>query len=129
MPLLTGTNGQDTLTGTSGDDSLNALSGADSISALGGNDYISIDDSGAAILSCTIITLDANELLASIHNDKQRMPLILPQDAVETWLKGTADEAKALLAPYPAERMRAHPVSKRVNKPANNEASLIEAVA
>ena len=47
MPLLTGTNGQDTLTGTSGDDSLNALSGADSISALGGNDYISIDDSGA----------------------------------------------------------------------------------
>jgi putative SOS response-associated peptidase YedK len=103
--------------------------GDNELFSIGGLWDESIDDSGATTLSCTIITLDANELLASIHNDKQRMPLILPQEAVETWLKGTADEAKALIAPYPSERMRAHPVSKRVNKPANNEASLIEAVA
>jgi SOS response associated peptidase (SRAP) len=41
--------------------------------------------------SCAIITMPANELLAEIHNAKQRMPLILPPEAVDTWLTGTPE--------------------------------------
>ena len=33
--------------------------------------------------------MPANELLTEIHNAKQRMPLILPPEAVDTWLTGT----------------------------------------
>ena len=33
-------------------------------------------ESGEDVLSCAIITMPANELLAEIHNAKQRMPLI-----------------------------------------------------
>ena len=46
--------------------------------------------SGEDVLSCAIITMPANELLADIHNVKQRMPLILPPEAVDTWLTGTS---------------------------------------
>jgi putative SOS response-associated peptidase YedK len=77
------------------------------------------------VLSCAIITMPANELLKKIHNAKQRMPLILPPEAVDTWLAGTPAEAKALLVPYPSELMRAHPVSKRVNTPANDDPELL----
>jgi putative SOS response-associated peptidase YedK len=59
-------------------------------------------------------------LLTEIRNAKQRMPLILPPEAVDTWLTGTPDQAKALLVPYPSELMRAHRVSRRVNKPEND---------
>jgi putative SOS response-associated peptidase YedK len=36
------------------------------------------------VLSCALITMPANELLTEIHNAKQRMPLILPPEAVDT---------------------------------------------
>ena len=52
------------------------------------------------MLSSAIITMPANEPLTEIHNAKQRMPLILPPDAVDTWLTGTPEQAAALLAPY-----------------------------
>jgi putative SOS response-associated peptidase YedK len=55
------------------------------------------------------------------------MPLILPPEAVDTWLTGTPDQAKALLVPYPSE-MRAHRVSKRVNAPRNDDPELIAPV-
>ena len=77
------------------------------------------------MLSCAIITMPANELLTEIHNAKQRMPLILPSEAVDPWLAGTPEEAKALLVPYPSDLMRAHPVSKRVNTPRNDDPELL----
>ncbi|HET6263631.1 MAG TPA: SOS response-associated peptidase family protein, partial [Usitatibacter sp.] len=40
---------------------------------------------------------DANEAVARIHD---RMPVILPPDAVEAWLAGPPAEALALLKPY-----------------------------
>jgi putative SOS response-associated peptidase YedK len=103
--------------------------GDDELFAVGGLWDTSVDDSGTETLSCTIVTLDANELLARIHNARKRMPLILAKEDVDTWLAGSPEAAKALIHPYPAERMRAHRVSKRVNKPANNEPALIDEVA
>jgi len=44
-----------------------------------------------------IVTTDANETVARVHD---RMPVILPMDAVDTWLTGPPDEARALLTPW-----------------------------
>ncbi len=52
--------------------------------------------------SFTIITLPANELMAKIHNEKQRMPAILRMEDVETWLTGTPEQARAALIQFPA---------------------------
>lgn len=82
-------------------------------------------DDGAALESCTIITMPPNPLLAEIHNVKQRMPAILQSQDVDAWLTGSADEARATLKPYPADSMVAWPVSRQVNTSRNNHAGLI----
>jgi len=74
---------------------------------------------GSLIRSCTIITTAPNSLMASIHS---RMPVILDAAAYSTWLDPTpkgADILQPLLRPFPAEGMRAYPVSTFVNRPAN----------
>src|SRR5438876_8226876 len=58
---------------------------------------------GQVIRTCTIITTEPNELMASIHT---RMPAILPRDAREIWLDAALGDEHALmplLAPYPAD--------------------------
>jgi putative SOS response-associated peptidase YedK len=71
--------------------------------------------------SCCIVTCDTNELTADFHD---RMPVIIAAKDCDTWLTGTARQALALLKPYPAEEMRAYPVSSRVNSPKNDSADL-----
>jgi putative SOS response-associated peptidase YedK len=87
-------------------------------------------DDGTALESFTIITLPAHPMMAEIHNapGKQRMPVILDRKDYEAWLSGTVEEARAVLKQYPADSMLAWPVSTRVNKPQNNDATLIEAI-
>lgn len=69
--------------------------------------------------SCTIVTTEANELVAPVH---ARMPVILSLEGSARWLAGgQTEELQALLAPFPADGMRAHPVSPRVNNPANDD--------
>ena len=82
---------------------------------------------GSHILSCTLITLPANRLLAQVHNEKQRMPAVLARADHAAWLTGSAPEALATLKPYPDELMLAYKVSRRVNSAKlPNDASLIE---
>ena len=67
--------------------------------------------------SCTILTTDANELVAALHD---RMPVILDPQQFEQWLDPAVDDPEILsplLAPYPADRMTAYPVSRVVNSP------------
>ena len=52
---------------------------------------------GEPVQTFTIVTTDANSHVAKIHD---RMPVILPMDAVDTWLTGPTDAALALLKPY-----------------------------
>lgn len=85
----------------------------------------SVRADGAEMQSCTIITMPPNKLMAEIHNVKQRMPAILAAEDIGAWLSGSADEARPTLKPYPADLMSAHPVSKRVNAPKNNDEGLI----
>ena len=82
---------------------------------------------GARVLSCTLITVPANPLLAEIHNEKPRMPAVLAAEDEERWLSGSASEARLTLRPYPEGFMVGYRVSRRVNNPRlPNEASLIE---
>jgi putative SOS response-associated peptidase YedK len=78
--------------------------------------------------SVTIITLPANDFMAKIDNEKQRMPAILRFEDVEAWLTGTPEQAKAALMQYPGEQLRAHRVSPRVNTPKNDDEGLLEAI-
>ena len=71
-----------------------------------------------------VITTDANELLAQIHN---RMPLILAPSDYARWLSDEPDP-RDLLRPFPAEPMRMWPISTRVNKPENDEPSILEPI-
>jgi putative SOS response-associated peptidase YedK len=82
---------------------------------------------GSHVLSCTLITVPANRLLAEVHNGKPRMPAILAQSDHDSWLNGAPQHARAALRPYPAGLMEAWKVSRRVNNPRlPNDATLIE---
>jgi putative SOS response-associated peptidase YedK len=70
--------------------------------------------------TCTIITGEPNEFVREIHN---RMPVILPEERHEAWLSGEA--GKDILIPFPADRMKAWPISPRVNKPQNNDSEIV----
>jgi len=52
---------------------------------------------GDPVETFTIVTTEANEAVARIHD---RMPVILPLEAVDTWLTAPPAEALALLQPY-----------------------------
>ncbi|MGB3633049.1 MAG: SOS response-associated peptidase [Rubrobacteraceae bacterium] len=87
-------------------------------------------DGGEEVRSATIITTEPNEVVAEIHN---RMPVILPPDLYDVWLEPDNDDREELLsmlvsASPPAEEMEAYPVSKRVNRPANDEPGVLEPV-
>src|SRR5512136_217712 len=70
--------------------------------------------------SCTIVTTEANELLAPIHD---RMPVILDPGDFALWIDPKEKDTErlvGLLRPYPPEPLLAYPVSLLVNNPAND---------
>jgi putative SOS response-associated peptidase YedK len=92
----------------------------------------SVREDGTVVESCAHLTMPANELMADIHNTgnhPRRMPAILRREDHAAWLHGTADEARAVLHPYPADLMVAHEVSQRVNSVRNNGPDLIAPIA
>lgn len=85
-------------------------------------------DGAEPIASYTIITTEANEMVAKLHD---RMPAILPEQDHDAWLDPKNEQTDALqklLKPYPAEEMRAYPIRLRVNNVKNDEPELIEPV-
>jgi len=64
--------------------------------------------------SFTIITTEANPLMAKIHNRKKRMPVILSPEDEDAWISKTVDkgELNALLRPFPENKMEAWTVSR-----------------
>lgn len=84
---------------------------------------------GDEVRTCAIITTEANDLMSEIHH---RMPVILHPEDYEMWLDPSFEEKEplsALLKPYPDEAMEAYPVSRRVNRPTNDEPGCIEPAA
>ncbi len=83
------------------------------------------DPSGKTVETCTIITTDANELLAELHD---RMPLIVHPSDYDAWLDAGNPRAEELLKPFPAREMRYYPVSAHVNKADNDDAECMTLV-
>ncbi len=78
--------------------------------------------------SYTILTTSPNRVVKPLHD---RMPVILPPEHWNSWLGLTGaapPELEALLGPHPAEEMEAHPVSRRVNSPANDDPGVLDPV-
>ena len=71
---------------------------------------------GEDIYSYTIITTDANPLMAMIHNKKKRMPVILNKDEYDQWLNKDIkkDQALSLLDAYDQNEMEAYTISKLI---------------
>ncbi|WP_286883448.1 MULTISPECIES: SOS response-associated peptidase [Sphingobacterium] len=58
----------------------------------------------------SVITTAANPLLEEIHNEKKRMPLIIPPDRRDAWLNAsTKEDVQQLMIPYEGE-LGAHKV-------------------
>jgi len=75
---------------------------------------------GSTLRTCTIITTEPNELMATLHN---RMPVILNQKDYAQWLGAapqTPDHLLHLIKPFPSDKMSAYAVSTLVNKPGND---------
>lgn len=80
---------------------------------------------GQVIESYAIITTDANEIMAPVHD---RMPVILPAEAIDAWLDPDYEDTtglKELLVPYPADEMQERAVSTRVNSSRNEGPDLL----
>ncbi len=72
---------------------------------------------GEVFKTFTIVTTEANDLMAVIHNSKKRMPVILDRSEEQKWisLSTPPEEAQSLLKPCPSDILRAHTISNLVN--------------
>ncbi len=80
------------------------------------------DPNGQWQRTFAILTVPPNELVAQIHD---RMPAILQPEDYARWL-GDEPDPHEVLKPFPAELLRMWPISTRVNKPENDEPSILE---
>ncbi|MFX3617135.1 MAG: SOS response-associated peptidase [Sporolactobacillus sp.] len=83
---------------------------------------------GKQLFSCTIITTEANERMAPIH---ERMPVILRKEDEPLWLNPDLHapvDLNRLLKPYDAELMEAYPVDQAVNQVKNNYPELLKRI-
>jgi putative SOS response-associated peptidase YedK len=72
---------------------------------------------GEIISTFSIITTDANDLMAVIHNSKKRMPVILDKTEEYQWLNLSIESSEALkmLKPCPSDILKAHTISPLIN--------------
>ena len=83
---------------------------------------------GELVQCAAMVTTDANELMAPIHD---RMPVILPREHFDAWLAPDAAEGELLdmLVPYPADLMAAARVPPLVNSVKNDGPECVEPAA
>lgn len=82
--------------------------------------------SGEDLVTFTILTTDANPLVASIHN---RMPVIVAPEHYGIWLDPEMDNVEklqAILTPFPERLMEAYPIGTLVNSPRNDRSEIVE---
>jgi putative SOS response-associated peptidase YedK len=80
---------------------------------------------GEVVYSCAIITTEATEALAVIH---ERMPVILPKDALNAWLDPVGEDPltlQRLLQPS-LEPFEARPISRLINNPRNDGPEILD---
>ena len=80
------------------------------------------------LVSCTIITTDANRATRKIHD---RMPVFLAEPDFDIWLDPCfrdAEKLKAILAPADDRLLQPIAVSRRVNSPKNDDPACVQPV-
>jgi len=78
--------------------------------------------------TCAILTTPPNSLVAEVHD---RMPAILNEEDYERWLDpGITDPERVAdcLKPFDPNWMKKYPVSNRVNRPENDDATCAEEI-
>jgi len=84
---------------------------------------------GDMISTFSVITTDANELMAGIHNSKKRMPVVLEKKSEPLWLDLSADREQVgqLLETYPSSVLASHTISDLINRnvPGRNSPEII----
>jgi len=75
-------------------------------------------ETGEILKTFSIITSDANSLLAKIHNTKLRMPVILTEENEKSWLNENLekDDIEAFLKPYRGKDLEAYTISKMITQ-------------
>ena len=84
------------------------------------------DPDAEPLRTCSIITTDANQVVARTHD---RMPVMLPPDAWGAWLdvdQHDLDVIEGLLVPEPPKELEVYPVSTDVNNVRNDGAHLLD---
>lgn len=87
-----------------------------------------VSPEGEEVLTCCIITTDANELMMPIHD---RMPVILAPNDYGAWLdpgNPDADGLRALLGPAAADGMIAYKVCRAVNSSRGDSPTFVEPI-
>ena len=69
-------------------------------------------------LTATILTIEANEFFAEVHNKKKRMPLVLDEFHYEDWIDNLSDsEINEIMATgFTSKPFSAHPISRDLYK-------------
>jgi putative SOS response-associated peptidase YedK len=80
---------------------------------------------GSELTTCSILTTDASSFLAPVHH---RMPVILPAAQHRPWLDPLAEFDGDILPPFEDPDLIYFPVSRDLNKPANDHPGLLEEV-
>jgi putative SOS response-associated peptidase YedK len=80
-------------------------------------DYWTHPQTGEKIGTYSILTVEANELMAQIHNLKKRMPVIIPRELESAWVTPelTKSSIDKLMIQYPSDQMEAYPIPKFAN--------------
>jgi putative SOS response-associated peptidase YedK len=75
------------------------------------------DNTGEVFSTFSIVTTEANDLMAQIHNSGKRMPVILNNSSEVIWLDLSVQKKDALdiLSPCPSGNLKAHTISPLVN--------------
>ena len=86
-------------------------------------------EDGERVESCTIVTAQANALMAESHNTRKRMPVVLEgRSEQDAWLSGTKGEALAVAEPLADGLLDAHPIFTRINNPNAGGPELLDPV-
>lgn len=73
-------------------------------------------------MTFSLVTTDANPLMAKIHNEGQRMPVILPKEFELDWLNENLSQEDVLsfCKPFDENLMQAHSISKLFSSKTEN---------
>ena len=73
--------------------------------------------SGEVYNTFSIVTTDANDIMAEIHNSGKRMPAVLTKDAEAIWINSETEPSAAhtLLKPASSDILKAHTISPLIN--------------